>query len=65
MSNLIRKSLLNPDLKMADHHIFPGNMINKMLKGALEKQAGLAILNNYLGSRLGIPDMLATQLSIR
>jgi hypothetical protein len=48
MSNLIRRDLGNSNLKIADHHILPGNMINIMLKGALKKEGSLATLNNYI-----------------
>lgn len=63
------------NLDTTDHHIYPGNRILAMMRAGLADQTqafdidnqpttrGLRIINDYLGSRLGIQQLLRSQIN--
>lgn len=59
---VLKLKIVPPNVNVSDHHIFPGNQINQMLKGALSTTEGLKRVNDYINSRKGIQALLRYQI---
>jgi hypothetical protein len=62
INSLQQKINIAPTVAVSDHHIFPGNLINTVLKGALPTKDGLKRVNDYINSRAGIRAKLRYQI---